>query len=91
METEQQPVPDVGKINRQHPSVYNQSCLIIWAQGFFYAGVGPTGPGGGLGLIFAGYVPLASQSAYPIIAYFLANYRPHLSHFLENVIFVIPT
>ena len=36
-------------------------------------------------------VPLASQSPYPIIVYFLANYRPHLSHFLENVIFVIPT
>ena len=52
METEQQSVPDVGKINRQHPSVYNQSCLIIWVQGFFYAGVGPTGPdwrGGGGG------------------------------------------
>ena len=41
--------------------------------------------------MFAGYVPLASQSPYPIIVYFLANYRPHLSHFLENVIFAIPT
>ena len=51
-----------------------------------------TNPGGGvLGLMFAGYVPLASQSPYPIIVYFLANYRPHLSHFLENVIFAIPT
>ena len=39
-------------------------------------------PGGrGLGLIFAGNVPLAFQSPYPIIVYFLANYRPHLSHF----------
>ena len=47
--------------------------------------------GGGLELMFAGYVPLASQSPYPIIVYFLANYRPHLSHFLENVIFAIPT
>ena len=27
--------------------------------------------------MFAGYVPLASQSPYPIIVYFLANYRPH--------------
>ena len=44
-----------------------------------------------LGLMFAGYVLLASQSRYPIIVYFLANYRPHLSHFLENVIFAIPT
>ena len=48
-------------------------------------------PGGVLGLMFAGYVPLASQSPYPILVYFLANYRPHLSHFLENVIFAIPT
>ena len=48
-------------------------------------------PGGALGLMFARYVPLASQNPYPIIVYFLANYRPHLSHFLENVIFAIPT
>ena len=47
--------------------------------------------GGLLGLMFAGYVPLASQSPYPIIVYFLASYRPHLSHFLENIIFAIPT
>ena len=45
--------------------------------------------GGVLGLMFAGYVPLASQSPYPIIVYFLASYRPHPSHFLENVIFAI--
>ena len=37
--------------------------------------------GGVLGSIFAGYVPLASQSPYPITVYFVANYRPHLSHF----------
>ena len=30
--------------------------------------------GGALGLIFAGYVPLASQSPYPIIVYSVANY-----------------
>ena len=43
--------------------------------------------GGGkvLGLIFAGYVPLASQSPYPIIVYSVANYRPHLSHFWANM------
>ena len=53
----------------------------------------PFGEGGGgvLGLMFAGYVPLASQSPYPIIVYFWANYRPHLSHVLENVIFAIST
>ena len=44
-----------------------------------------------LGFSFAGYVPLASQSPCPIIVYFVASYRPHLSHFWENVIFAIPT
>ena len=50
-------------------------------------------PGGGgvLGLIFAGYVLLASESPYPIIVYCVASYRPHLSHFWENVILAIPT
>ena len=43
-------------------------------------------PGGGLGLVFAGYVPLVSQSPYPITVYFLANHRPHLGHFWANVI-----
>ena len=32
-------------------------------------------PGGLLALIFAGYVPLASQSPYPIIVFSVAN-RP---------------
>ena len=41
----------------------------------------PPGEGG------TGYVPLASQSPYPNIVYFLANY----SYFLENVIYAIPT
>ena len=41
--------------------------------------------GGVLGLIFAGYVPLASQSPSPIIVYSVANYRPRLSHFGANV------
>ena len=40
--------------------------------------------------MFAGYVPLASQSPYPIVVYFLASFRPNLSHFLENVIFAKP-
>ena len=30
------------------------------------------GGGGVLGLIFAGYVPLASQNPYPIIVYYVA-------------------
>ena len=46
----------------------------------------PLGGGGGvLGLIFAGFVLLASQSPYPIIVYFVANYRPRLSHFWANM------
>ena len=39
------------------------------------------GGGGVLGLIFAWYVPLASESPYPIKVYSGATYRPHLSHF----------
>ena len=49
------------------------------------SGMKPGGGGGGgrclLGLIFAGYVPLASQMPYPIIVYSVAKYRPHLIHF----------
>ena len=43
------------------------------------------GGGGILGSGFAGHVPLASQNPHPIIAYSVANYRPHLSHFWANV------
>ena len=43
--------------------------------------------GGVLGLIFAGYVPLASESPYPIKVYSGATYRPHLSHFWANMQF----
>ena len=42
----------------------------------------PGGGGGVLRFSFTGYVPLASQSPCPIIVYFVASYRPHLSHFL---------
>ena len=42
------------------------------------------GGGGLLGVISAGYVPLAPQSPYPIIVYSVINYRPHLSHFWAN-------
>ena len=38
-----------------------------------------------LGLIFVGYVPLASQSPYPIIVYSVAIYRPGLSHVWANM------
>ena len=51
-----------------------------------------TGAGGekALGLIFAGYMPLASQSPYLIIVYSVVNYnmyRPYLSHFWANIKF----
>ena len=43
-------------------------------------------PGEGLlGLIFAGYVPLGSQSRNPIIVLSVGNYRPNLSHFGANM------
>ena len=45
--------------------------------------------GSSIGLIFAGYAPLASQSLYSIIVYFVAEFRPHFSHFW--VIFAIPS
>ena len=63
--------------------------LVAWTGVCVWVG----GEGGGLvlGLMFAGYVPLSFQSPYPIIVYFFSNYRPQLSHFLENVISAIPT
>ena len=39
------------------------------------------GGGGGLGLIFAGNVLLASQGPSPIIVYSGANYWPHIINF----------
>ena len=45
-----------------------------------------SGGRGVLGLIFAGFVPLASQHPYPVIVYSVANYRPHLyGHFGANM------
>ena len=37
------------------------------------------------------YVPIRPLRAPTPLVDFLANYRPHLSHFLENAIFAIPT
>ena len=48
---------------------------------------GEPGGGGLLGLIFAGYVLLTSQSPYPIIVYSAASYRPHQGYFWANVLF----
>ena len=47
---------------------------------------------GVLGLIFAGFVPLASQSPFPSIVYSVAKYRPLLVTLIwEDVIFAIQT
>ena len=49
------------------------------------------GVGGVLGLIIAGYVPLASQHPFPNIVYSAANYRPPpQSLWGKYVIFTIP-
>ena len=55
--------------------------------------LGWAGGGGVLGLIFAGYVPLASQSPHPIIVYSVAMYRstPSQSLLEKYVLFAIPT
>ena len=57
----------------------------MWPQGGGGGGVGWV-----LGFSFAGYVPLASQSPCLIIVYFVASYRPHLSHFLGKCNFRDP-
>ena len=45
-----------------------------WPQPLYKDRGGGGGGGGGmLGIIFAGYVQLASQSPYPIIVYSVAN------------------
>ena len=54
-------------------------------------GVGGGGDSSVLRLMFAGYVPLTSQSPYPIIVYSVRNYRPHFCHLWANVIFMIST
>ena len=74
-----------------HLRLLSSECILLSVSSHLlcYLGYIYTPPGGGggvlvLGLIFAGYMPLASQSPYPIIVYFVSNYRPHLSHFWAN-------
>ena len=64
---------------------------IILASAFLQSVYIPGGGGGVLGSSFAGYVPLASQNPYLIIVYYVANFRPHLSHFWANVIVISRT
>ena len=49
--------------------------------------LGKVGGGVLLGLIFAGYLPLASQGPYPIIVYSVANYTPLLNRFWAKTYF----
>ena len=44
-------------------------------------------PGGAPWVNFAGL----SEHPFYYIVYYVVNYRPYLSHFLQNVIFAIPT
>ena len=71
----------------------NLSQILVLQRSKTYWDPGGAGGEGLLGLIFAGDVPLASQSPYPITVYFVASCRPHLSHFNlgKYVIFAIPT
>ena len=62
----------------------------LWSVLDRNAGVPTGGRGYVLGLIFAGYVLLASQNPYPIIVNSVAKYRPHLSHFWEKCNFRNP-
>lgn len=49
-------------------------------------------PGGGyLGYSLMGMCRWPLTVPIPSVVYFVSNYRPHLSHFLENVSFAIPT
>ena len=59
--------------------------VYVIANGWVRMHVPGGGEGGGIGLIFAGDVPLASWSPYQIIVYSVANYRPHLGHFWTNM------
>ena len=77
--------------------LYLSLCFFLfwpeYAVGLRFVSQMTISPGGGgvLGLIFAGYVPLASQNPYPIIVYSVAKYRSHFSHLWEDIIFAIPT
>ena len=66
-------------------------CCTVWGEWGLDMSIYSPGGERLLGLIFAGYVSLASQNPYPIIFYSIAKYRPHLGHFWENVLFTIPT
>ena len=66
------------------------SCFLENVKMWMY-GTEPPGGGWYLGLFFYFFLPLASQSPYPIIVQSVANFRAHLSQFLARVIFAIST
>ena len=72
-------------------STFRSACPVIWYCKSLFSDIVLTGGGGVLGSSFAGYVLLASQNPYLIIVYSVASYRPHLSHFLANVIVISRT
>ena len=76
------PVVPPGQLDFLAGQVTFKACLSNdrrWEGGWGGSGV--------LGLIFVGYLPLASRSLYPIIVYSVANYRAYLSHFWANMLF----
>ena len=83
------------KKKQEHASIETRAILYIDSSVLFTPP--PVGRGWVLGSIFAGYhcaagLPsLKPLPAYPIMNYFVANYRPNLRHFWTNVTFAIPT
>ena len=75
-------------MKQQLPFYPYQPTRLAWLQCKNYT---PLGGGGVFGPSFAGYVPLVSQNPYLIIVYSVANCRPHLSHFLANIIVISRT
>ena len=64
------------------------NCVFYWIEIYrilqhtlSFGGLWGGGGEGKLGLILAGYVPLASHNSYPIIVYSVPSYRLLLSHF----------
>ena len=68
-----------------------KSLIVMIAIIIAYSEEGITARGVTCVIFCWGYVPLASRNPYHNIVYSVAKYRPHLSHFWENVIFAIRT
>ena len=66
MKSSATPLLTVDKVEKNHPQKFG--ALLACVFQLTYAAM--LDPGGVLGSIFVGYVPLASQSPYPIIVIF---------------------